>query len=114
MVITCINRFSKIVQLVPLQESDASTIADKFLSTVLSQHRLPECITSDCDPYFHGHFWDKLMSLLDMTLTLVQLHTLRLMEQLGNKPYYGIAITDTCEIEKLGEEITTHSYAHNM
>ena len=69
MVMTCINRFSKIVQLVPLWESDAQTIADKFLSMVVSQHGLPECIMSDHDPRFCGHFWEELMSLLDMMLT---------------------------------------------
>ena len=69
MVMTCIDRLSKMVQLVPLQESDAQTITDKFLSTVVSQHGLPECIMSDCDPHFRGHFWEELMSLLDMTLT---------------------------------------------
>ena len=57
------------VQLVPLWESDACTIADKFLSTVVTQHRLPKCITNDHDPHFHGHFWEELMSLLDTTLT---------------------------------------------
>ena len=69
MVMTCINRFSKIVQLVPLQESDACTVANKFLSKVVNQHGFPENITSDCDPRFNGHFWEDLMSLLDMTLT---------------------------------------------
>ena len=69
MVMMCINRFSKMVQLVPLWESDARTIADKFLSMVVSQHGLPECITSDHDPHFRGHFWEELMSLLDMMLT---------------------------------------------
>ena len=69
MVMICIDRFSKMVQLVPLQESDACTIADKFLSTVASQHRLPEYITSNHDPHFSGHFWDEIVSLLDMTLT---------------------------------------------
>ena len=68
MVMTCINRFSTIVQLVPLQESETHTIADKFLSLVVSQPRLPECITNDHNPHFCGHFWDYLMSLQDMTL----------------------------------------------
>ena len=68
-VMTCINRFSLMVQLVPLQESDTHTIADKFLSMVVSQHGLPECIMSDHDPRFRGHFWEELMSLLDTTLT---------------------------------------------
>ena len=65
---TCINRFSKIVQLLPLQESDICTIAEKFVNMVVSQHGLLECITSDHDPHFCGHLWDDLMSLLDMTL----------------------------------------------
>ena len=69
MVMICMDRFSKIVQLVPLQESDTRTIADKFLNMVVSQHGLLECITSDYDPCFCGHFWDELISLLDMTLT---------------------------------------------
>ena len=68
MVMTCIDRFSKMVQLVPLQESDTRTVAGKFLSMVVSQHGLSECIMSDRDPRFRGHFWEELMSLLDMTL----------------------------------------------
>ena len=68
MVMTCIDRFSKIVQLVPLWESETRTVAGKFLSTVVSQHGLSECIMSNHDPRFHGHFWEELMSLLDMTL----------------------------------------------
>ena len=75
MVMTCSNKFSKIVQLVPLQESDANTIADKFLSMIVSQHGLPECIMGDCDPHFYGYFWEELMSLLDTTLTFnIALH----------------------------------------
>ena len=66
---TCINRFSKIVHLVPLQVSDAHTIANNFLSMVDSKHELLECITSNCDTCFCGHFWEELVSLLDMTLT---------------------------------------------
>ena len=69
MVMTCVDRFSKMVQLVLLQESDARTIADRFLSMVVSQHGLPECIMSNHDLHFHGHFWEELMSLLDTTLT---------------------------------------------
>ena len=62
------NYFSKMVQLVPLQESDAHTMADNFLSTMVSQYRLSESIMSDYDPYFCGHFWDELTSFLDITL----------------------------------------------
>ena len=35
---------------------------------VFSQHRLPECIINDYDPHFCGHFWDELISLLNITL----------------------------------------------
>ena len=70
MVMTCIDIFSKMVQLIPLRESDACTIADKFLRIEVNQHRLPECTMNDHDPHFCGHFWDELMSLLDITLTL--------------------------------------------
>ena len=69
MVMMCIDKFSKMVQLVPLWESDVCTIADKFLSTVVTQHGLLECIMSDHDSCFCGHFWEELMSLLDTTLT---------------------------------------------
>ena len=68
MVMICIDRLSKMVHLVLLQESDACTIADKFLSMVVSQHGLPEYIMSDHDPHFCGHFWEELISLLDITL----------------------------------------------
>ena len=44
-------------------------MADKFLSMVVSQYELPDCITSDHDPHFLCHFWDELMTLPDTTLT---------------------------------------------
>ena len=69
MVMKFIDRFSKMVQLVLLRQSDACTIADKFLSIVVSQHGLLECNTNNYDPCFCGHFWEESMSLLDMTLT---------------------------------------------
>ena len=57
------------VQLVLLQASDIFTVADRFLSIVVSQHGLPEYVTSGCNPRFYGHFWDELMSFLDITFT---------------------------------------------
>ena len=68
MLITCKDSFSKIVQLVPLQDSNACTVVYKFLSMVVSQHGLLECIISDFAQRFHGHFWDELMFLLDIHL----------------------------------------------
>ena len=69
MVMTYIDKFNKIVQLAPLQESDAHTVDDKLLSLVVSQHGLPECIMSDHDPHFYSHFWEDLTCLLYTTLT---------------------------------------------
>ena len=69
MVMTYIDQFSKKVQLVQFQESGSQTIAGKFRSTIVSHHRLSNCTTSNHKPSFCAHFWDKLMSLLDITLT---------------------------------------------
>ena len=65
----CIDNFSNMVQLIPFHKSDASTMADKFLSTVVRQHRLPEFIMINFDPQFCGHLWDGLIALLDMVFT---------------------------------------------
>ena len=83
MVMTYINCFSKIIQLVPSQEANACTVADKFLSIVANQHVLPECITSNYDPSFCGHLWDDLVSLLDIKFifnTASHPHTNRIAE----------------------------------
>ena len=68
MIMTCINRLSEMVQLVPLWETNAFTIAHKFLNTVIAKCSLLECITSNYDHRFHGNFSDKLMPLSDTTL----------------------------------------------
>ena len=44
-------------------------MADKFLTVVVNQYSLLECITNNHDPHFCEHFWENLMPLLDMTLT---------------------------------------------
>ena len=36
---------------------------------VVNEQELPECIMSDHDPCFCSHFWEELMSLLNMILT---------------------------------------------
>ena len=38
---TCVDRFSKMVILVPLRETDARHVADRFLAEVVSHHGLP-------------------------------------------------------------------------
>ena len=69
LVMSCVDCFSEMVHLVPLFKYDIQTIADRFLSTMVIQNGLVECIMSDHDPQFCGPFWDELMALLDTTLT---------------------------------------------
>ena len=88
----CIDHFSKIVQLVLLQESNAPTIANKFLSIVVSQYGLLDCIMSDHDFYFCSHFWDELVSLLDTAL----IFSLALCSRTN-----GIAELTNCTMEQL-------------
>ena len=47
MVMRFVDHFSKVIELVPLQESDVHTMAGKFLSYVVNQHGLTECIMRD-------------------------------------------------------------------
>ena len=50
-------------------------MAEKILSMVVRQFKLLENIMSDHDPHFYSYFWNKLISLLDMTLTFsIALH----------------------------------------
>ena len=77
-------------------------MAYKFPSAVVSQHGLLECVMGDCDGQFHGHFWDKLMSLLDTIFTFTMalyLQTERIAEVA--KPYCRMVVTYTCIVKKL-------------
>ena len=51
-IMTCIDRFSKIVVLIPLHETDAQTVANRFLAEVVSHHGLTVTIISDRSPRF--------------------------------------------------------------
>ena len=49
---TCVDSFSKMVVLVPLHETDARTVASRFLAEVMSHYRPPATIISDTDQRF--------------------------------------------------------------
>ena len=49
---TCIERFSNMVVLVPLRKTDAQTVASHFLAEIVSHRALPATIISDRDPRF--------------------------------------------------------------
>ena len=55
-IMICIDHFSKMVVLVPLQELDAQTVASHVLAKVMSHHGLPVTIISDRNPRFQGNF----------------------------------------------------------
>ena len=65
-IMTCIDWFSKMVVLVPLHETDAQTVASRFLA--ISQYGLPVTIISDRDPRFQGSFWKDLIANLNTSL----------------------------------------------
>ena len=46
---TVVDRFSKMVMLVPLQSTDVDAVANAFLFHIISQHELPLMITTDRD-----------------------------------------------------------------
>ena len=57
------------VVLVPLHETDAWTIASRFLAEVMSHHGFPVIIISDRDPRFQGSFWKELTANLNTSLS---------------------------------------------
>ena len=67
-IMICVDCFSKKVNLIPLQESNAGTVASRFLEEVISHHRLPVTIISDRDPRFQGNFWEELIKKLNNSL----------------------------------------------
>ena len=68
-IMTCIDQFSKMVELVPLHETDAQIVASHFLAEVVSHHGLPATIISDRHPRFQESFWKELMANLNTSLS---------------------------------------------
>ena len=64
-----VDQFSKMLMLVPLHETDARTIASRFLTEAMSHHGLPLTIISDRDPRFQESFWKELMTNLNTSLS---------------------------------------------
>ena len=52
-----VNRFSKMVVLVPLQSADVDAVTDAFFRHINSQHGLPLTIMIDQDQRFTAKFW---------------------------------------------------------
>ena len=58
---TVVDSFSKMAIFVPLDKTDAVSVAKKFFSSVVAQFGLPRVLVSDRDPRFTGNFWRTLL-----------------------------------------------------
>ena len=55
------DRLTKYIHLVPCNEAmNASEMASVFLKTIITNHGIPEILTSDRDKLFTSHFWQSL------------------------------------------------------
>ena len=52
-----VDRFGKMVVLVPLQGTEVEAVADAFFRHIISQHGLPLMIVTDHDQRIMAKFW---------------------------------------------------------
>jgi hypothetical protein len=66
-----VDRFSKMAHYIPLPTlNKTEDLAKLFLKEVWRLHGLPDDIVSDRDSRFISHFWQSLMSLLNVKLKM--------------------------------------------
>lgn len=66
-----VDRLTKFVHFVPLSHPYTATkVANLYLQHVLKLHGMPATIVSDRDPAFTSHFWQELMRLQGVQLTM--------------------------------------------
>ena len=65
MLLIVVNRFSKMIVIIPLgNDTDAESVARAFFTHVVQIHGLPKQIILDRDPCFVGNVWTKLMAMM--------------------------------------------------
>ena len=70
MLLIVVNRFSKMLVIIPLgNDTNAESVARAFFTHIVQIHGLPKQIILDRDPHFVGNIWTKLMVIMEMSLS---------------------------------------------
>jgi hypothetical protein len=70
-ILTVVDRFSKMAHFIPLSHSySATSVAKAFFDGTVRLHGLPCSIVSDRDPFFTSRFWAELFQLTRVKLLL--------------------------------------------
>ena len=64
MIMTVVDRFSKMCTFVPLCSTTAPEVVAAFFRNIVAHHGLPQKLISDQDPHFTSEFWTCLMHAL--------------------------------------------------
>ena len=62
--LTCIDRFTRWPEAIPIPDINTKTVAKAFLEGWISRFGVPLSLTSDRGSQFESHLWDKIMTLL--------------------------------------------------
>ena len=65
--LTCVDRFTRWPEAIPLVDTTASTIAHTFISGWIARYGTPSTITTDRGAQFESELWNQLMRLLGTT-----------------------------------------------
>ena len=65
--LTCVDRFTRWPEAIPLVDTTASTVAHAFISGWIARYGTPSTITTDRGAQFESELWNQLMRLLGTT-----------------------------------------------